>query len=183
MTSLRTPVPEPAAEKEPEESPSTQRARADGLRREPPPESATQGTSDAASGATLDDRSTDLDAEAIASAPTPQATRIADADLSSAARSGSDARPSRSGRRTRRTGRNSSGDTLLSLPAPAEHSELELADELEELERRVDDLAARVRTLESAPRVTPVPDRGRPWLVWMLLLLAFGLAWRLLKAR
>ena len=54
----------------------------------------------------------------------------ADADFTAA-----EARASRSGRRgtTRRPARE---DTLLSLPAPAEREELELADRLEDMERR-----------------------------------------------
>jgi hypothetical protein len=91
-----------------------------------------------------------------------------------------EARASRSGRRgTRRPARE---DTLLSLPAPAERGELELADRLEDMERRLDDLGNRVRVLEGLPRSTPGQAGARSWLIWLVFLLVLGVSWQLFRA-
>jgi hypothetical protein len=99
----------------------------------------------------------------------------ADADFTAA-----EARASRSGRRgTRRPARE---DTLLSLPAPAEHAELELADRLEDMQRRLDDLTDRVRVLESQPRGAAGQAGSRSWVIWLVFLLVLGVSWQLLRA-
>ena len=100
----------------------------------------------------------------------------ADADFTAA-----EARASRSGRRgtTRRPARE---DTLLSLPAPAEREELELADRLEDMERRLDDLGSRLRVLESLPRSSAGQAGSRSWLIWLVFLLVLGLSWQLFRA-
>jgi hypothetical protein len=76
---------------------------------------------------------------------------------------------------------NPSQDTLLSLPRPAARHEFEISERLSEFERRLDDLVARVKTLEIAPRA-PTPEApNRQWLVWIGFLVALGIAWQIAK--
>jgi hypothetical protein len=76
---------------------------------------------------------------------------------------------------------NPSQDTLLSLPRPAARHELEVSERLSELERRLDELVSRVKTLEIAPRA-PTPEApNQKWLVWIGFLIAVGIAWQIAK--
>jgi hypothetical protein len=94
----------------------------------------------------------------------------------------SDAAPRDSRSRSRRRGVGiGPEDTLLSLPAPTDHAELEPNDQLAALERRIEDLTERVRLLENAPRPATANPVNRPWLVWAVFLLALGITWQLLK--
>ena len=92
-----------------------------------------------------------------------------------------EARASRSGRRASRraAGRE---DTLLSLPAPAERHELEIADRLDDLERRLDDLADRVRVIEALPRSSTDKAGSHTWLIWLVFLVVLGVSWQLFRA-
>jgi hypothetical protein len=104
--------------------------------------------------------------------PTPASS--SDADVATP-----EARPSRSGRRG--ASRNSREDTLLSLPAPADRHELELVDRLEDVERQLDALTARVQRLETSAPVSTGQSSQRAWLVWLVFLVVLGISWRLFR--
>jgi hypothetical protein len=70
----------------------------------------------------------------------------------------------------------------LSLPAPAERHELEMADRLDDFERRVEDLIERVRVLETQPRSAPGQPGSQSWLIWLVFLLVLGVSWQLFRA-
>jgi hypothetical protein len=92
-----------------------------------------------------------------------------------------EARASRSGRRGSRRAA-AREDTLLSLPAPAERHELEIADRLDDMQRRLDDLADRVRVIESQPRSTGGQAGSQSWLIWLVFLVVLGVSWQLFRA-
>ncbi len=70
------------------------------------------------------------------------------------------------------------GDTLLSAPAPAQRWETDLEDRLATARRRIDDLEARVRTLEANARPTTRVQLPRAvW--WVAFLVALALVWQL----
>lgn len=111
----------------------------------------------------------------------PGAERPAAHGSSDANFTAEEARASRSGRRgaRRAAGRE---DTLLSLPAPAERHELEMADRLDDMERRLDDLADRVRVIETLPGSKPGQTGSQSWLIWLVFLVVLGVSWQLFRA-
>ncbi len=82
-------------------------------------------------------------------------------------------------RQQRRTSRVPTEDTLLSVPAPAPTFEVEVEDRLSEHERRIEELAERVRSLETRRAGAGSGAIAQPWLVWVVFLLAVALAWQI----
>jgi hypothetical protein len=78
-------------------------------------------------------------------------------------------------------GRRAPGETtLLSLPAPADASELVFEDRLIDCERKIAALQDRMRVLESRPTGGyAAPEQN--WLVWVVFLLALAVAWQLFQ--
>jgi hypothetical protein len=86
----------------------------------------------------------------------------------------------RRSRPVRQKPRVASEDTLLSVPAPAPSFEVEVEDRLNDHEQRLDELAGRLRTLESRQGSAGGMSAGsQPWLVWVVFLLALALAWQI----
>jgi hypothetical protein len=69
--------------------------------------------------------------------------------------------------------------TLMSVPAPADRSELEIEDRLTANERKLDRLEERLAAIESRGSARPAADQG--WLVWVVFLLAIAVAWQLFQ--
>jgi hypothetical protein len=86
----------------------------------------------------------------------------------------------RRSRPVRQKPRAASEDTLLSVPAPAPSFEVEVEDTLGYHEQRLEELAGRVRALESRQVSTGGISAGsQSWLVWVVFLLALALAWQI----
>lgn len=72
--------------------------------------------------------------------------------------------------------RKSGDDTLLSLPAPADDDEIgERSLRVIELERRIEQLEARLAVLETAGR------GGQRWLIWIAFLLTLAVGWQVVQ--
>ncbi len=72
-----------------------------------------------------------------------------------------------------------SNDTLLSAPAPAERGEWMLEEQLQDCQRRLDWLEARVAALEKKRATEAAPN---PWWWWLAFLLLLALGWKLFGA-
>jgi hypothetical protein len=80
----------------------------------------------------------------------------------------------------RQKARTAAEDTLLSVPAPAPSFEVEVEDRLSHHEQRIDELASRLRALESRQTSSGGLSGGsQSWLVWVVFLLALALAWQI----
>ncbi len=69
-----------------------------------------------------------------------------------------------------------SGNTLLSVGSAATKNE-QRDPKVDELERRLEQLEARLKVLELAR--AHAPNSERPWLFWVVVLLALALGWQL----
>ncbi len=69
-----------------------------------------------------------------------------------------------------------SGNTLLSV-GPAQDDKEPRDVRADELERRLEQLEARLKVLELAR--AHAPNSERPWLFWVVVLLALALGWQL----
>jgi hypothetical protein len=71
------------------------------------------------------------------------------------------------------------GDTLLSTPAAADHTDAEVVRRVEELEGQLTELGARVRLLE---KQKAGPSGMLPWLAVLLFFVVLAVTWQLLSA-
>ena len=121
-------------------------------------------------------RDTDVAQEpGVAEGPPPAAADTTVPSIELGALSGE-----RRSRPVRQKARGATEDTLLSVPAPAPGFEVEVEDRLSDHERRLDELANRVRTVEARQGGSGATSvSSQPWLVWVVFLLALALAWQI----
>jgi hypothetical protein len=70
-------------------------------------------------------------------------------------------------------------DTLLSVPASATREDLALDHRLAACERRLDEVDARLASLEQR-RKDPAPAADRKWTFWLFFMAALAIAWQIL---